>query len=63
MRYEVQVVDSGELPAGIERVLVERECGTPLLLLAPSAAGTWLMMQAWEAERREPAEVFELRAV
>jgi hypothetical protein len=63
MNYAVRVVGSDELPEGVERVLVERMDGTPLLLLAPSAAGTWTMIQAWEAEQRQPAEVFELRAV
>lgn len=63
MKYQVQVVGKDELPAGVERVIVERRDGTPLLLLTEAAAGTWLMMQRWEADQRQPAQVFELRAV
>lgn len=63
MKYEVQVVDDDELPTGIQRVIVERPDRGPLLLLTKSAAQTWSFLQAWEATQREPAEVFELRAV
>lgn len=63
MKYAVQVVDNSELPAGIERVIVERAGQAPLLILAESAARTWRFLQRWEESQRDPAEVFELRAV
>lgn len=39
MNYSVQIVGSDELPAGVDRVIVERPHGeTPLLLLTEPAA-------------------------
>jgi len=63
VKYEVQVVGEDELPNGVKRVIVERAGDDPLLILAESAAQTWLFMQHWEADRQECVEVFELRAV
>jgi hypothetical protein len=40
LRYDVQVVADSDLPAGVQRVLVERRGDDPLLLVANSAAGT-----------------------
>ena len=63
MQYDVQVVGNAELPQGVERVIVERVGLPPVLLLAESAAQTWLFMQRWEHDQQDPAEVFALRAV
>lgn len=64
MNYEVEVVGAGELPEGVDRVIVERTGGrAPILLLAPAAARTWLLMQRWEQSRPEADDVCHLRAV
>jgi alpha-galactosidase len=46
LRYDVQVVDDGELPEGVQRVLVERPGRHPLLLVTHSAAGTVRLVAA-----------------
>lgn len=61
MKYDVEVVHDCELPRGVLRVIVERPGGDALLLLAESAAGTWLFMQKWAAAHASTAEVYELR--
>lgn len=40
IQLQVEVVEDDDLPTGVDRVLVERSCGEPLLLVARSAAGT-----------------------
>lgn len=41
MAYQVHVVGDDELPAGIERVLIERTEQMPLLILSETAAMNW----------------------
>lgn len=56
MRYQVQVVGNDEMPEGIDRLIVEREDGTVLLLLSGVYADCWQFMRAYEATR-EPRTV------
>jgi hypothetical protein len=48
--YIVQVVGDDELPAGIHKVIVERDGLRPLLLINGEPARTWRFMCAYEAE-------------
>lgn len=56
MRYQVQVVGIDEMPEGIDRLIVEREDGTALLLLSGVYADCWAFMRAYE-DTREPCTV------
>lgn len=47
----MRVVGNDELPKGIERVIVERPDGAPLLLLAESAAQSWRFLCEWQASQ------------
>lgn len=48
MRYEVQPVEVGDLPAGVDMVIVER-CGHPaVMLVAGRPAQVWAAMRQWE---------------
>lgn len=55
MRYEVAIVGHGDLPAGINKVIVEREGALPLLLINGEPARCWQFMRAW-VEAEESAE-------
>lgn len=48
MQYEVQTVGENDLPAGINRVIVERDDGDPILLINGEPARCWRFMRAWE---------------
>lgn len=56
MQYVVHTVADHELPEGVERVIVERHAGPPLLLISGDAAQCWRFMRAWE-DTREPEAV------
>ena len=56
MRYIVQPVADNELPEGVTFVIVEREGGQHLLLVAGEHARGWRFLRAWE-DGREPCEV------
>lgn len=56
MRYTVQTVADHELPAGVNKVIVERGDGTAVMLLNGEPARCWHMMRAWE-DSLEPATV------
>ena len=56
MKYSVRVVGNDELPEGIERVIVERPEGAPLLLLAESAAQTWRFLCEWQSAQEVEVE-------
>ena len=56
MKYIVQAVEDNELPEGITLVIVEREGGPNLLLVAGEHARGWHFLRAWE-DSREPCEV------
>lgn len=60
MKYEVEVVADDELP-GMERVIVERPNGPPLLIITEAGARTWAFLHEWEESHREPAQVIELQ--
>lgn len=54
MKYLVHTVANHELPEGVERVIVERDEGPPLLIISGEAARCWRFMRAWE-DTQEPA--------
>lgn len=56
MRYQVQVVGDAEMPEGMDRLIVEREDGTAVLLLSGVYAECWRFMRAYE-DTREPCDV------
>lgn len=48
MKYLVEAVADNALPAGVERVIVERDDGPPVLLISGEAARCWEFMRCWE---------------
>jgi hypothetical protein len=61
--YTVTVVPNHALPAGVERLMIER-CGQPaILLLAESAMANWQLLRGWEREYGGAHEEIHLRAV
>lgn len=54
MRYVVHTVADGELPEGLDRVIVERHDGPPLLLISGEPARCWRFMRAWEDSLEPP---------
>lgn len=63
LRYDVQVVDDGELPEGVERVLVERSNQDPILLVTYSAAGTVRLVAACQKAHDRRCDERHLRIV
>lgn len=53
MSYDWCVVADGELPDGIQRVIVQRVEGDPLLILSETAATTWRPVPRLNIERAE----------
>lgn len=47
MDFAVEVVPDGELPEGINQVMVERTGDVPLLILTESVAGVWAFVCDW----------------
>lgn len=56
MQYTVQIVADHELPNGVERVIVEREDGSAVMLINGNTARCWSFMRAWE-DSLEPCTV------
>lgn len=56
MRYIVLPVADNDLPEGITMVIVERQDGQNLLLIAGEHARGWRFLRAWE-DSREPCVV------
>jgi hypothetical protein len=56
MKYDVRAVEDDELPEGVDRVIVEREDGSAVLLVSGEPARCWRFMRAWE-DTLEPREV------
>jgi hypothetical protein len=54
MKYVVEVVGDGELPGGLESVIVQRVDSPPLMLVSGSVARSWRMMREWE-DTMEPS--------
>lgn len=50
MDYIVQTVGEDELPAGVNRVIVERAGEQPILLINGEPARCWRMMVAYQDE-------------
>lgn len=56
MQYVVQAVEDGELPEGVDSVIVEQTDGTALMLVSGRPAQVWRFMRAWE-DTQEPCTV------
>jgi hypothetical protein len=54
LRYEVRTVESGDLPQGIDHVIVQRPDGPPLLILSGRVAHVWEWVRHWE-DSEEPS--------
>lgn len=63
MKYEVHTVADDALPPGIDRVIVERTEGPPLLIICGVPARVWAFMRAWEDTIEPPAAPTLLYAV
>lgn len=50
MSYVVELLAADELPAGVDRVIVERDHGPCVVLLAGLAASTWRRIGGWESD-------------
>lgn len=55
MKYEVRTVPEGDLPPGIDHVIVQRPGGPPLLILSGRVAHVWEWMRHWEDSVEPPA--------
>lgn len=56
MQYVVHTVADGELPEGVEHVIIERPEKPPLLLISGETARCWCLMRRWE-DTREPSHI------
>lgn len=56
MQYVIEVVAEGELPQGINKVVVERVDGPPLMLINGEPARVWRFMRSYE-DTLEPCTV------
>lgn len=63
MKYEVHAVADGALPQGMDRVIVERTDGPPLLIISGTPARVWRFMRAWEDDCESATLPSILRAV
>lgn len=61
MQYVVEVVADGELPEGVDLVIVERRDDSPLLLLSGRPARAWNFLREWEGRVESPTEPSVLR--
>lgn len=56
MQYAVQIVGDDDLPQGMNKVVVERGDGPPLLLINGEPARVWRFMRGYE-DTHEPCGV------
>lgn len=48
MQYVVQTVEQGELPDGVDLVIVDRGDDDPVMLLSGKPAEAWTAWRQWE---------------
>ncbi len=56
MQYAIQVVGDDDLPQGVNKVVVERNDGTALMMINGELARCWRFLRAWE-DTLEPCTV------